>query len=85
MAHYRTVGSIPPKRHTQHRTPAGGLYYEELMGQEGFSSDSSLLYHRALPSALADVRPWDVGDLTLVPNSPLKPLHFTLHELFTPV
>ncbi|MDT7577575.1 MAG: homogentisate 1,2-dioxygenase, partial [Pseudonocardiales bacterium] len=40
MAYYRQSGDIPPKRHTQHRTPEGGLYYEELMGEEGFSSDS---------------------------------------------
>jgi len=32
MAHYRAVGSIPPKRHTQHRQPDGSLYAEELMG-----------------------------------------------------
>ena len=40
------------KRHTQFRQPDGGLYAEELMGQEGFSSDSSLLYHRHLPTAI---------------------------------
>jgi homogentisate 1,2-dioxygenase len=44
VAHYQQQGSIPPKRHTQHRRPARGrqsgeLYYEELMGEEGFSSD----------------------------------------------
>ena len=55
MPYYRAAGSIPPKRHTQHRTPEGGLYYEELMGEEGFSSDSSLLYHRNIPSAVVDV------------------------------
>ena len=49
MAHYTSMGAIPPKRHTQHRDPAGNLYYEELMGEEGFSSDSSLLYHRPPP------------------------------------
>lgn len=43
MAFYRSVGTIPPKRHTQHRNEEGNLYYEELMGEEGFSSDSSLL------------------------------------------
>ena len=26
------------------------------MGEEGFSSDSSLLYHRELPSAIVDAR-----------------------------
>ena len=53
-----TVGSVPPKRHTQHRRPDGkqALYYEELMGEEGFSSDSSLLYHRGMPSAIVDAR-----------------------------
>ncbi len=46
MPYYRSVGEVPHKRHTQFRRPDGGLYAEELMGQEGFSSDSSLLYHR---------------------------------------
>ena len=59
MAHYRRFGDIPPKRHTQHRRPDGGLYYEELMGEEGFSSDSSLLYHAGVPSAIVDARPWE--------------------------
>ena len=54
MAYYRQLGTIPPKRHTQHRRPNGELYYEELIGEEGFSSDSSLLYHRHIPSAIVD-------------------------------
>ena len=54
MAYYRAVGSVPPKRHTQHRDESGFLYREELMGEEGFSSDSSLLYHRGVPSAIVD-------------------------------
>ena len=52
MPYYRSVGEVPLKRHTQFRRPDGGLYAEELMGQEGFSSDSSLLYHRHLPTAI---------------------------------
>ena len=52
MAHYRQRRhAVPPKRHTQHRDADGHLYREELMGEEGFSSDSSLLYHRGVPSA----------------------------------
>src|SRR2546430_5226267 len=82
MAYYRSVGSVPPKRHTQHRTPDGGLYYEELMGEEGFSSDSSLLYHRELPSAIVDARTWRLPDLQTTPNAPLLPRHLRLHELF---
>jgi homogentisate 1,2-dioxygenase len=82
VAHYRQVGEVPPKRHTQFRRPDGGLYAEELMGEEGFSSDASLLYHRGIPSALVDVRPWELADQTLTPNSPLLPRHLKLHDLF---
>ncbi|MER7082847.1 homogentisate 1,2-dioxygenase [Saccharopolyspora kobensis] len=83
MAYYRQVGEVPPKRHTQHRRPDGGLYYEELMGEEGFSSDSSLLYHRNLPSALVDSTIWELPDLETEPNHPLRPRHLKLHELFS--
>ena len=82
MAFYRQVGDVPPKRHTQFRQPDGRLYSEELVGEEGFSSDSSLLYHRGIPSAIADARDWDVPDLSTVPNSPLLPRHLRLHDLF---
>src|SRR5215471_16985034 len=85
MAYYRQRGSVPPKRHTQHRTPDGGLYYEELMGEEGFSSDSSLLYHRDLPSAIVDARTWRLPDQTTIPNAPLLPRHLRLPELFKDV
>ncbi|MGZ4509034.1 MAG: homogentisate 1,2-dioxygenase [Blastococcus sp.] len=82
MAHYRQVGEVPSKRHTQFRRPDGGLYAEELMGEEGFSSDAALLYHRGIPSALVDARPWELPDQTLTPNSPLLPRHLKLHDLF---
>ena len=82
MPYYRAVGTIPPKRHTQHRAEDGTLYYEELMGEEGFSSDSSLLYHRHLPSAILEYREWDLPDQTLLPNHPLTPRHLSTHKLF---
>ncbi len=87
MAHYQRMGSVPPKRHTQHRRPVRGrtpgeLYYEELMGEEGFSSDSSLLYHRNIPSTLSAVREGFVGDLSTTANHPLQPRHLKLHDLF---
>ena len=83
MAFYRQVGDVPRKRHTQHRRPDGGLYAEELMGEEGFSSDSALLYHREIPSALVDIRPWEPASQVTVPNLPLKPRHLKLHDLTT--
>ena len=82
MAYYRQVGTIPAKRHTQFRNDDGGLHYEELMGEEGFSSDSSLLYHRGVPSAIVDSQIWDLPDLATTGNHPLKPRHLKLHSLF---
>jgi homogentisate 1,2-dioxygenase len=83
MAYYRQSGDIPPKRHTQHRRPDGGLYYEELMGEDGFSSDSSLLYHRHIPSAIVDARRWEPHPSpATTPNHPLKPRHLRLPDLF---
>jgi homogentisate 1,2-dioxygenase len=83
MAFYRQVGEVPPKRHTQFRRPDGGLYSEELVGEEGFSSDSALVYHRGIPSAIVDARPWQLPDQdahaerAAVPAGTLK-----LHDLF---
>ncbi|WP_129843380.1 homogentisate 1,2-dioxygenase [Streptomyces sp. RFCAC02] len=82
MPHYRRVGDVPPKRHTQHRRPDGSLLSEELMGEEGFSSDSALLYHTGIPSAITAASPWRPGDLATTPNTPLLPRHFRLHDLF---
>jgi homogentisate 1,2-dioxygenase len=82
MAYYQQRGAIPPKRHTQHRAPDGSLYYEELVGEEGFSADSSLLYHRGIPSALVDARTWELPDQSTTANEPLLPLHLRLHSLF---
>src|SRR5690606_34675813 len=82
MAHYRSAGLVPPKRHTQHRAADGSLYREELMGEEGFSSDSSLLYHVGVPSAIVEARTWQRPDRGTIPNEPLLPRHLRLHDLF---
>ncbi|MFC8047680.1 homogentisate 1,2-dioxygenase [Nocardia sp. NPDC057353] len=82
MAHYRTVGRIPRKRHTQFRRDSGELYSEELAGADGFSGDSSLLYHRGTPSAITAAEQWEPGDPSVVPNVPLLPRHLRLHDLF---
>ena len=81
MPYYAAVGEVPRKRHTQFRQPDGSLYCEELMGEEGFSSDSSLLYHRTVPSAITASRVWELPDLSTTPNHPLRPRHLRLHAL----
>jgi homogentisate 1,2-dioxygenase len=83
MPYYRRVGEIPPKRHTQFRQPDGSLYAEELMGQEGFSSDSSLLYHRYLPTAIVAAEPYEPRAQARTPNRPLKPRHLRTRKIDT--
>lgn len=82
MPFYKSVGDVPRKRHTQFRDSKGNLYAEELMGEEGFSSDSSLLYHMGLPSALVESQEWVLPDSATTPNHPLKPRHLKPHQLF---
>ncbi|WP_030272035.1 homogentisate 1,2-dioxygenase [Micromonospora globosa] len=81
MPYYRSVGDVPRKRHTQFRQPEGTLYAEELVGQEGFSSDSSLLYHRHAPTAILAAEEYAPPTVTRVPNLPLKPRHLRTHKL----
>jgi len=55
MPHYCKLGSIPHKRHTQFRKPDGSLYAEQLFSTEGFSSNSTLLYHCHPPTEIVKV------------------------------
>ncbi|HYK28847.1 MAG TPA: homogentisate 1,2-dioxygenase domain-containing protein [Streptosporangiaceae bacterium] len=83
MPYYRVSGEIPRKRHVRFRGPGGDLYAEELMGEEGFSSDSSLLYHKHAPTAIvkSEGLPDAVGEATLAPNHPLLPRHYRTQDL----
>ncbi len=56
MPIYHQLGSIPRKRHIVFRRPDGGLYSEELMGHEGFTGTSALLYHVHPPTTVKSVR-----------------------------
>src|SRR5258708_29290088 len=82
MPYYRVAGEIPRKRHVRFRRPDGGLYAEELMGEEGFGSDSSLLYHVHPPTAIVKSEAVDdAAEGGGVPNHPLLPRHFRTQEL----
>ncbi|MBK6563702.1 MAG: homogentisate 1,2-dioxygenase [Saprospiraceae bacterium] len=45
MPFYHQLGHLPEKRHVVFRQPSGALYQEELVGTQGFSGLSSLVYH----------------------------------------
>ena len=55
MPIYQSLGITPEKRHTVFRNPKGELYHEELVGSQGFSSLSSLVYHHYPPTKVIDI------------------------------
>ena len=75
MPYYRQVGEVPRKRHTIFNGDDGARRHEQLMGQEGFSSRSALLYHRSSPSAITAIEPIDAPADTLERDQPLTPRH----------
>ncbi len=83
MPYYRVAGEIPRKRHIRFNRPDGGLYAEELMGEEGFSSDSSLLYHVHPPTAIvkSEALSKKISDANLTSNHPLLPRHYRTQDL----
>ena len=83
MPHYRSIGAVPRKRHTQFRQPDGRLYAEELMGEEGFSSDSALLYHRELPTRIVNAVASGLDDAGLAAPEVLLPRHLMTGKLPT--
>jgi homogentisate 1,2-dioxygenase len=76
MPIYHTLGSIPRKRHIAFRKPGGGIYAEELMGHEGFTGTSSLLYHVHPPTTVKSVK--RIRDLKYEPDedAALRHRHF---------
>jgi homogentisate 1,2-dioxygenase len=81
MSYYVRVGDIPAKRHTLHKGPDGQRVAEELMGEEGFSGASSLLYHLHSPSAVTGVEALEAPARAATPNQPLLPWHFRTTDL----
>src|SRR5687767_5444060 len=57
MPFYHSLGTIPPKRHTQFPKPNGGIHYEQLFGTVGFDGMSSLLYHINRPTQVKHIGP----------------------------
>jgi homogentisate 1,2-dioxygenase len=61
MPRYLSLGSIPPKRHTAHRTQPGyrneGIYYEEVVSTQGFSRAYSIAYHLRPPTRVRKAEP----------------------------
>ena len=81
MPIYHTLGQVPRKRHTAMRKPGGGIYSEQLVGHEGFTGTSALLYHVHPPTTIRSVRKlgevrWEAAD-----DDTLKHRHWRTAQL----
>src|SRR5512141_822018 len=81
MPYYHTLGQIPKKRHIAFRKPDGGLYAEQLVGHEGFTGTSALLYHVHPPTTVKSVK--RIAELALVADedNTLKHRHFRTAQI----
>jgi homogentisate 1,2-dioxygenase len=76
MPNYHTLGQIPRKRHIAFKKPGGGIYAEELVGHEGFTGTSSLLYHIHPPTTVKSVRRVRETKYEADPDQTLHHRHF---------
>jgi len=77
---YRQLGQLPAKRHTLFEVD-GAHCFEELVGREGFSGQSSLLYHRHLPEAARSITAGPVEDRSPVEEAILLQAHLETPSL----
>jgi len=81
MPIYHTLGKIPRKRHIIFRRPDGALYAEQLVGNEGFTGPSSLLYHVYPPTTVKSARRIRDVKYEADPDRTLKHRHFRTARL----
>src|SRR5215472_11648686 len=79
MPPYRSIGSLPPKRHIAHRHEPGyrgeGIYYEEVVTTAGFGRAYSICYHLRPPTRVRKVEPAGEVPLALVDQPVLRHHH----------
>lgn len=79
MAFYMKLGSIPAKRHIEHRRDGGfrneGIYYEEVVTLAGFGRAYSICYHLRPPTRVRKVEPAGEIALHTVPGPALRHHH----------
>ena len=81
MPMYHTLGKVPRKRHTVFRNDEGGIYYEHLMGNIGFSGLKSLLYTIRRPTTVTEIEKIKDTVWESDPDSTLRLRHLRTHRL----
>lgn len=79
MPQYRTLGTVPPKRHTQLPATPGyrneGMYYEEVITTHGFGRAYSIVYHLRPPTRVKKIEPAGERPIELATELPLRHIH----------
>src|SRR5438132_758268 len=79
MPQYLKLGSIPKKRHLEHRREGGyrneGIYYEEVVSTAGFDRAYSIAYHLRPPTRVKKVEAAGSTPLIEAPAQPLRHHH----------
>jgi homogentisate 1,2-dioxygenase len=83
MPIYHQLGRIPRKRHVAFRKDDGGIHYEELVGNQGFTGPASLLYHLRLPTVVKSVQQLETLEWVAEPERVLRHRHFRTAGLAT--
>ncbi|HES57873.1 MAG TPA: homogentisate 1,2-dioxygenase, partial [Firmicutes bacterium] len=81
MPIYHKLGSIPKKRHIAHPKPDGGVYFEQLMGNKGFTGPASLLYHIHQPTRVKSSEKLRDAGYEADPDVRLRLRHFRTENL----
>jgi homogentisate 1,2-dioxygenase len=79
MPPYLKLGSVPRKRHIEHKREGGyrgeGIYYEEVITTAGFGRAYSICYHLRPPTRVKKVEAAGRMDIELAPEGTLRHVH----------
>src|SRR5947209_7561687 len=85
MPPYRSVGTLPRKRHIAHRHEPGyrgeGIYYEEVVTTAGFGRAYSIVYHLRPPTRVVKVEAAGSVPLEVVPTPTLRHHHLRTRQM----
>jgi len=79
MPPYLKLGSVPRKRHIEHRREGGfrgeGIYYEEVITTAGFGRAYSICYHLRPPTRVKKLESAGAAGIELAPEGALRHIH----------
>jgi homogentisate 1,2-dioxygenase len=85
MPQFKSIGSVPKKRHTLHPAEPGyrgeGMYYEEVITTRGFSRAYSIVYHLRPPTRVRKIESAGERPIELATDRPLRHTHLKTKDL----